>query len=185
MNRGTDVALTGTADVCRTQRWDSVVYPNGDQFVGWAYNPTDASAAVDTTYSSMADQGWGSSLDNIIVKFTCVFTPLVTGVWSFGFASVDDLSGVRIRYGGTEDGKLIFFKTLGHSSGYWDVYMISGRAYHLEYRWYDLIAGGYCTPRFKYPGDATARVIQTTGGVLDMQKYDGYVDNTPLISAVL
>lgn len=179
MSRGIDLSLQGTATNCRVYRWTGVGNPEGDDFIINRVDPAGTPTESDQT--TIDDYGWGATYDYLAVKYIALITPLISGNWQWGIPSRDDLGSMCVRYADSQ-GKFLMNTTGTSYSTFW---MGAGRVYCLECRWYELVGPGNFDPRFKYPGDATARVIQTTGGVLDMQKYDGYVDNTPLISAVL
>lgn len=178
MSIGTD-PLISTADYCRVYRFSDVSEAEGNTFIGWGADPDGSS--TDSDQVSVDDYGWGTTYDNIGVKYQLCVIPLITGTWQWGIPSRDDLGSFRLYAGDPASA------TLAETAGtdYQNAWMVAGRIYFVEFRWYELLGPGNFDPRFKYPDNETERVIQTTESVLSIYKYGGYVDNVPLLANVL
>lgn len=181
ITQGIDTALNGTQNVCQVYQYTGVQEAEWSNFI-W-YDIINHTPTISTASSIENYADWGTFYDYLAVKYTCLFTPLITGDWQWGFFQEDDIVIMRIN----EDNK--YGKSLltvyNVSGAYSPLWMIAGRTYYLDIRWYELVGSGSVRPRFRIPGDSTLRIIQTTTDICKISLENGFIDNTPLLSVVL
>lgn len=181
ITKGIDVSPKGTIDVCKVSLWTGVPETAWRNFL---YNRIDPSGTpTESERATVDDYGWGGSMNYIAVKYVHLFIPLITGGWQIGIPSEDDKCVLRMWEGDFYGKAILYFD--GDSHTYYPVWLVAGRPYLMEHRWYELVGPGNYDPRFIYPGDSTGRVIQSTADVCQIRLYDGTIDNTPLLSVVL
>lgn len=178
--RGIDISTSGAIDVCKVYKWTGVPEAAWPNFIR---NMIISGTPIESNQSYIDDYGWGASEDRIAVRYICQFIPLITGLWQWGFYQEDDKVRMLIKesdmYGKT------VYDVQDYAGNYTNLWMIAGRTYYLDIRWYELIGPGYVRPRFMIPGDSTLRVIQTTADICQIRIDNGFLDNTPLLSVVL
>lgn len=171
-----DVSLTGTADKILREIWTGVSNSEGDTFVQF----DGAEPSGDPTESDVNNISIGNIGDYIAGRWTCIIQPQNTGTYSFKM-SRDDLSRFKLKWTGDilSGNRLNFASTSTRT-----VSLVSGRWYYVEARWYELIGPSNLNVLFKDPVEDTWRTIQTVANELTVRKWNGYVDNAALGSAL-